>query len=131
MVKTETNLAATVMHERRAEPRIKTSQPALFRAAHKHFFEACILDVSSKGARLRASEPLSVGETVRVDAHEMVLFGTVTRCELTDGAYDIAILLSRPLKILEELGKLNESLLVEPEPPSVESEFPSVEMEHI
>jgi PilZ domain len=116
MVNTERNQRATVALERRAEPRFKTSQPVLFRTEHRHFFEACILDISTTGAQLRASEPVPVGVAVRVDAHEMVLFGTVTRCELTRGAYNIGILLSRPLKMLGELSKLNESLSAEEHP---------------
>jgi hypothetical protein len=41
------------------------------------------------------------------------LFGTVVRCKPSSGAYDVGIMLSRPLEMLRELCCLNESLLIE------------------
>ena len=115
MVKKEQDQAVTATSERRKEPRIRTSQPVLVRALNALPVEACVLDVSSKGARLRAPEPVPVGAVVRIEARELLLVGTVIRCELTRGAYDVGILLSRPLEMLLELRKLA-SLLPESKP---------------
>jgi hypothetical protein len=57
-----------------------------------------------------------IGTAVKVEAQELLLFGTITHCELKDGAYCVGIALSRPLEVLAELGKLNAALLGEPEP---------------
>jgi hypothetical protein len=100
--------------ERRSEPRFETSQTVLLRTQNTHPIEACVLDVSSRGVRLRASAPIPVGASVRVDAQELLLFGTTTRCEPTDRGYNVGISLSRPLEMLDELRKLNASLLAEP-----------------
>jgi hypothetical protein len=116
MVKKEQNQEATATSERRAEPRVKTSQGVLVRTPNARPIEACMLDASSRGVRLRAPEPVPVGAAVRVDGREAVLFGTVTRCEPTRGAFDVGISLSRPWEMLSELRKFNAALLVESEP---------------
>lgn len=116
MVQHQREDAATVALERRSEPRIKTNHTVLFRTPDTLPVEACLLDISTKGARLRASEPVPVGSLIRVDSQEMLLFGTVTRCAPNRGAYDVGISLSRPLELLGELRRLNASLLAEPDP---------------
>jgi hypothetical protein len=116
MIKREQHPAVPVTAERRAEPRIQTSHSVLFRTPDTVPIEACVLDVSSSGARLRSSEPVPVGARVRVETEELLLCGSVTRCEPTHGAYDAGIARSRPLEMLGELRKLNVSLLAKPEP---------------
>ncbi len=116
MVKHQLDHDTAVATERRSEPRIKTNHTVLFRTPDTLPVEACLLDISTKGARLRASEPVPVGIMIRVDSQEMLLFGTVTRCTPNRGAYDVGIALSRPLELLGELRRLNASLLAEPDP---------------
>jgi hypothetical protein len=116
MVEKKQDQAATTMLERRGEPRIRASHPALLRMPNALLIEVWVQDVSSGGVRLRVPEPVPVGASVRIEAHELLLFGTVTHCEQADGAYSVGIALSRSLEMLIELEKLNASLLVEPEP---------------
>jgi len=71
------------------------------------------MDVSASGAKLRIPAPLAVGATVKIEAEELLLFGTIIRCEKSEGAYYAGIALSRSLEMLTELGKLNECLLKE------------------
>jgi hypothetical protein len=99
--------------ERRREPRERANHTALLTLPNRHPLEAWVLDVSSKAVRLRTPEPLTVDLEVRIDAEELLLFGTVTRCELIDGAYQVVLFLSRPLEMLDELQRLNKALLVE------------------
>ena len=116
MVERKQDQSATATLERRGEPRIKACHPALLRIANALPIEAWVLDVCSRGLRLRVPEPILIGAAVRIEAQELLLFGTIAHCEQTDGAYCVGVVLSRSLEMLAELGKLNASLLVEPEP---------------
>jgi hypothetical protein len=116
MVKKKQDQAASPTLERRREPRIKANHSALLRTLNAPPVEAWVLDVSSRGVRLRVPEPVPVGAAVRIEAQELLLFGTITHCELTQGAYYVGIELSRPLEMLAELRKLYGALLDEPEP---------------
>ncbi len=78
--------------------------------------EACLLDISASGARVRVPEPVPVGANVRIEAQDLLLFGTVKRCCEFHGAHEVGLALSMPLEMLGELGKLNAALLSEAEP---------------
>jgi len=110
------DLLQTATLERRREPRFKACHPALLTTPKARPVEAWVLDVSSNGLRLRVPVPVGVGVAVRVDAEELLVFGTTTHCEQTDGAYCVGIALSRSLEILADMEKLNKSLFVEPDP---------------
>jgi hypothetical protein len=116
MVEKKQDQEATATPERRSEARIKACNPALLRRPNAHPIEGWLLDVAPTGVRLRVPEPVPVGAAVRVDAQETLLFGTVTHCEQTDGAYRVDIKLSRSLEALAELQRLNQSMFIEPEP---------------
>jgi hypothetical protein len=116
MGKRKQDLVATPALELRREPRFKACHPALLTTANSVPVEAWVLDVSPNGVRLRVPNPVQIGAVVRVDAQELLLFGTITHCEQTDGAYSVGIALSRSLEVLADMEKLNESLFVEPEP---------------
>ena len=116
LVEKKQEQTATATLERRGERRIKACHPALLRTANALPIEVWVLDVCSRGVRLRVPEPIPVGAAVRIEAQELLLFGTIAHCEQTDGAYCVGIVLCRSLEMLSELEKLNASLLVEPEP---------------
>jgi hypothetical protein len=98
--------------DRRGEPRLKAAQPVMAQALPTgRRWEACILDLSVAGARLRSSEPIPPGTEVRLDAKGVLLDATVTRCEPEDGAYNVGMKLLRPLTLLTELERLNAALL--------------------
>ena len=111
MVEQDQAVIATL--ERRAEPRITSGRSVLLETPHTHPMEACMLDVSASGARLRVPEPVPVGVNVRIEAQELLLFGTVKRCCVIHGAHEVGIALSLPLETLGELQKLNAALLAE------------------
>jgi hypothetical protein len=111
------DLLAAPTSERRREPRFKGCHSALLTTPNAPPIEAWVLDVSSNGARLRVPNAVRIGVAVRVDAKELLLFGTITHCEETDGAFSVGIALSRALEVLADMERLNESLFVEPEPP--------------
>ena len=116
MVEKKQDQSAAATLERRGEPRIKACHPALLRIVNALPIEAWVLDVSSRGVRLRVPAPIPVGAAVRIEALELLLFGTITHCEKSDGAYNVGIRFSRSLEVLADMVKLNESLFVEQEP---------------
>ena len=111
MTKKEQNQTVTATLERRAEPRTKTIMSVLLRTANAHPMEACLLDISSTGARLRIPQEVPVGANIRIEAQDLLLFGIVKRCCLTHGAHEVGITLSVPLEMLIELRKLDAALL--------------------
>jgi hypothetical protein len=115
MTDTELDNAVTATLERRSEPRVKSSLPVFVKTPHAHPMEACLLDVSPHGVRLRVPEPVQVGANVRIEAPDLLLFGTVKRCCLIRGAHEVGIALSLPLEMLGELQKLNAALMVDGE----------------
>jgi hypothetical protein len=92
--------------DRRTKPRIKAGFSVLLRTPNAHPMEACLLEVSSIGVRLRTPEPVAVGATVRIEAQELRLFGTIKRCAQTHKAYEVGIVLTGPFDVLGELRKL-------------------------
>ena len=114
MVKTEQHREVTL--ERRTEPRIKAGLSVILKTPNALPMEACLLDLSSSGARLRVPEAMLAGEEVRIEAQDLLLLGTVKRCCLIRGAYEAGIVLSRHLEMSDELQKLNAALLAESAP---------------
>ena len=84
--------------------------------------EACVLDFSESGIRLRSPEPLPVNAAVRIDAEDLLLLGEVTRCDAEGGAYNVGILLSHSLASCAELEQLNHALCSETQPVPVPRE---------
>lgn len=106
---------ATAMLERRSEPRFKSGHSVVLRTSCAHPMEAYLLDISSKGARIRVPEAIPVDVSIRVEAPGLLLFGTTTRCLLSHGAYEIGVALARPVEMLGELEKLNAAISAESE----------------
>ncbi len=115
MVTTSQNQAAAAVTsiERRSEPRYKAGHSVFVKTSHAHPMEAYLMDVSSRGARLRVPEAIPVDEPVRIEAPGLLLFGTVKRCELTHGAHEVGVALARPVEMLSELEKLNAAISAE------------------
>ena len=99
--------------ERRREPRIKAGLSVLVRTPDAHPMEGCLLDVSTKGAKIRIPDLVSVGTPVRIEAHELLLVGNIRRCELTHGAYEAGVELSVSVERLIELRLLDAALMAE------------------
>ena len=116
MVGKEQDRAATGTAERRADARTKTGKSVLLRMPEGPPVEAWLLDVSHRGLRLRVPERVPVGVSVKIEARELLLFGTVVRCQVAHGAYEAGVALSLPLDMLGELRRLNAALVRESEP---------------
>jgi PilZ domain len=102
--------------ERRRENRLKTNRPVtltILGAIAQPLMEACVLDMSGSGLCLRLPLPVPCGAAVKVDAHDMLMLGEITRCTPEDGAYTVGIHLSHSLAALPELERLNRTLLRE------------------
>ena len=116
MIEEKLNQPASNESKPRREPRVKAGHSTLLNAPGMLPIEAWVLDVSSGGAKLRIPSPLEIGLPIKIEAQDVLLFGTIVRCEQVDGAYIVGIALSRCLEMLTELQKLNASLLTENEP---------------
>jgi PilZ domain-containing protein len=120
MVRTKQDRVATEAPietaERRSETRTRAGNLVVLRTPNALPMEACLLDISSKGARVRVPKPVPIGKAVRIEEHEVLLSGTVVRCAQSHGAYEVGIALAFPLEMLGELRKLNAALLAESEP---------------
>ncbi len=113
MVNQKQNQQAIATLERRGEPRIKAGHAALLTTANMLPMEAWVLDLSSSGVRLRVPEAVPAGTVVRIEAQELMLFGTIAHCEFNHDAYEVGIILSEPLEMLAELRRLYAALLAE------------------
>jgi len=116
MTKKQQDQAAAATSERRAEPRIKAGVSVVWITQRSHPIEACLLDLSPHGARLRIPEMVPVGTNVRIEAHELLLSGTVRRCCRIQGAYEVGMMLAEPMDMVDQLRRLDAALLAESEP---------------
>jgi len=99
--------------ERRSEPRYKAGHTVILKTSHAHPMEAYLMDVSSRGARLRVPEAIPVDEPVKIEAPGLLLFGTIRRCELMHGAHEVGVALAHPVEMLGELERLNAAISAE------------------
>ena len=110
--------------ERRREPRLKNTQPVTLTtlgAAPGHPIEACVLEMSGSGLRLRTPVPVPCGAQVKIDGPNALLLGEVCRCEPGRGAYILGVHLSHTLSSLMELELLNRALIGEGRAQKIES----------
>jgi hypothetical protein len=101
--------------ERRKEKRLRVTQPVMLLALGERgnrLIEACVLDISRNGVRVRSSTSLACETQVKIDGEDVHILGTVSRCEAQKGgSYNIAIKVSDPLSSLIELELLNRALI--------------------
>lgn len=90
-------------------------------AKGSHLIEACVLDMSGGGLKLRAPAPVPCGTPVKIDGKNMLILGKVCRCEPEGEAYTVAVQLSHTLSSLMELELLNRALIGEGRGQKVES----------
>ena len=60
---------------------------------------------------MRSPTPLACDTQVKIEGQDVLMLGTVCRCEPQEGAYRIGIQLSAPLSSLIELELLNRALI--------------------
>jgi hypothetical protein len=110
--------------ERRKEPGLKVKQPVILTvldAKSRRLIEACLLDMSGSGVRLRVPMPVPCGATIQIEGGDTLMLGEVCRCEPVEGAYTVAAQISQTLSSLMELELLNRALIGEGKAPKVES----------
>jgi hypothetical protein len=84
----------------RREPRVKTSVPVVLTVLGidaLQVMEACTLNVSEHGLRLRVPQPIPAGTLIKADALEIRMLGQVLRCVPMDGAYHVGVRLFHPI----------------------------------
>jgi hypothetical protein len=69
--------------------------------------EACVVDISGSGLKVRAPVSVSCGAPVKIDGNNTLILGEVCRCVSEEGAYTVAIQVSHALSSLVELALLN------------------------
>jgi len=82
-------------------------------AKRNHLIEACVLDISGGGLKLRVPAPVPCGTPVKIDGKHTLMLGKVCRCEPEEGAYTVGVQLSHTLSSLMELELLNRALIGE------------------
>jgi len=100
----------------RSEPRFETSQPIVLTVLGmktRPVMEACTLNISNRGLRLRVPQPVPAGSVIQADTRQIRMLGEVLRCVPIDGAYHLGIRLFQPLTGSSDLGRLNRRLLQE------------------
>jgi len=80
-------------------------------AAPGPVMEACVLDFSGSGLRLRTPLQIPCGAPVRVDAQDLLMLGEICRCQPDHGAYTVGVRLSHSFTALAELERLNRALV--------------------
>lgn len=90
-------------------------------AKGSHLIEACVLDMSGGGLKLRASSPVPCGTPIKIDSKNTLMLGEVCRCEPEGEAYTAAVQLCHTLSSLMDLELLNRALIGEGRGQKVES----------
>lgn len=97
--------------ERRREPRFICNQPAHVRdLATNQETEACLREISGRGARLWTAVPLAVNAPVRVDVAGAMLLGDVCYCRPEEGQYVVGVALAHSVWEMASLERLRRAV---------------------
>jgi len=80
--------------QRRREPRFKPNQNATVLVVGFKpgpVINACVLDISSRGMRLRTNSPVPNGTKVDITVNRTVSRGSVCRCEPHGESYELGV----------------------------------------
>jgi hypothetical protein len=107
--------------ERRAETRIPSNCPVritLLGGPPQHF-DATLVNVSGRGARLKMDRPLECDSIIRIDLENGLLLGEVCYCASDGDGYGVGVQLEHSLLNLAEVTRMRNRVLEEdnvPEP---------------
>lgn len=93
--------------ERRCEIRFKTTQNAIVTTLDgtAQTTAGSILDVSTRGMRLKLDRPLAVGAPVRIDVEADLILGEIRYCTQQDGCtYELGIEIAHILSNAKEVA---------------------------
>jgi hypothetical protein len=89
-------LGGLIMEQRR-EYRFKPNQTATVRVLALRpgpVLQACVLDVSGSGMRLRSHLPIPCGAPIEIEVSHAVSHGSVCRCKPEQGSYELGVRVS-------------------------------------
>lgn len=99
--------------ERRAEPRLPWNAPiriTVLSSPPRHY-DAVLVNVSGRGARLRLEQPLDCDLPVRIDLNNALLLGEVCYCATDGDGFGVGILLEHSLMNLAEVVRMRDRIL--------------------
>ena len=101
--------------ERRAESRISRNSPVRITLLSnpREQFEATLVNVSGRGARLKMDRPLECDSAVRIDLDNGLLLGEVCYCASDGDGYGVGIQLEHSLLNLAAVTRMRERILDE------------------
>jgi hypothetical protein len=80
--------------EQRKENRFKPNQTATLTVLGMRpgpVLQACILDISGSGMRLRSKLPVPCGARIQIEVNQTVAHGSVCRCEADQDSYELGV----------------------------------------
>lgn len=83
--------------EQRRERRFKPNQAVVIKVLGLRpgpLVQACILDISASGMRLRSKLPIPCGMPVSIEVNDTVATGRVSRCNPKEDSYELGIKVS-------------------------------------
>jgi PilZ domain-containing protein len=101
--------------ERRAETRIPWNCPVrvtLLGGPPQHF-DATLVNVSGRGARLKLDQPLACDSIIRVDLENGMLLGEVCYCASDGDGFGVGVELEHSLLNLAEVTRMRNRVLEE------------------
>lgn len=99
--------------ERRAEPRIPWNVPVrvTLLGGTPEQFDATLVNVSGRGARLKTNRPIECDSIVRIDLENGLLLGEVCYCAGDGNGYGVGVQLEHSLLNLEEVTRMRDRVL--------------------
>ncbi|MEP7363411.1 MAG: PilZ domain-containing protein [Acidobacteriota bacterium] len=99
--------------ERRAENRIPSNCPVRITllGGPPESFEATLVNVSGRGARLKMDRPLECDAVVRIDLENGLMLGEVCYCASDGDGYGIGVQLEHSLLNLAEVTRMRDRVL--------------------
>jgi hypothetical protein len=90
--------------EKRRERRFKPNQAVVIKVLGLRpgpLVQACILDISASGMRLRSKVPVPCGVPVSIEVNDTVSTGSVFRCDPKEDSYELGIKVSETAPALK------------------------------
>lgn len=101
--------------DRRGETRIPCDTPVRVTvlSSPPQQFEAILVNVSGRGARLRVPQRLNCDDAIRIDLDDAMLLGEVCYCANDGDAFGIGVQLEHSLMAMAEIARLRDRILEE------------------
>jgi hypothetical protein len=90
--------------EQRRERRFKPNQAVVIKVlglSPGPIIQACVLDISASGMRLRSKLPVPCGVPVSIEVNDAVASGSVFRCDPKQDSYELGVKVSEIAPVLK------------------------------